>query len=586
MAEPLKPAEPASESRRTSSSKGRPLSRRRKWLFRFAAVVLSLLPFVVLELALRWRHVGHETRLIVPTNPATPTTFRFNPDADRAYYGVENLWGPDLRPFEAPKPDGVYRIVVVGGSSVAGFPYPFELAMPRQLELVLNRQAPERTFEVLNAGMTAIMSSSEVDVVRQAIACQPDLIVIHTGHNEFYGPGGSASKFGGFAPDLYPLTQLLKRQRSFQLLLSAFPKPEKTHLVETLPADINIPLDGDVYRATEQRFRRNLERMIEIASDANTPILLTTVPANLRDTAPLQPPTSEAAADKLKQISRLITYREYENALAALAEAARIAPDDPLVVYRTAQCLEGLGRNRDAAEKYVLAADLDGCRFRAASSFLNLIRDVAQEAGPSVHFCDVEAELRSRSEFPAPGADFFLEHVHFNFEGNWQVACILGRNIVEDVLGGAWQTERAPDAATRNELLGVTQLDHLAADSMVLIGFNAWPFNLSPARIEEIQALKGTMGERFAALDPAEREIFAGLSMDAMHQHLQLAMGDGWLAIGNAERALAAYQRHIERRPWEVFGYQRAATALESLGRRAEANKMLARGGEKHRGSP
>jgi tetratricopeptide (TPR) repeat protein len=556
----------------------RTLSRRRKWLFRLAAIGLSLLPLLVLEVALRWRGVGHDTRLLVRDDAASaPTVYRFNSHADRAYYGVDDLWGPDLRPFEIPKPAGVYRIVVVGGSTVAGFPYPFELAMPRQLELILSRQAPERKFEVLNAGMTAIMSLSEIDVVRQALACQPDLIVIHTGHNEFYGPGGSASNFGSLTPGLYPLTQVLKRQRSFQLLLSAFPKPSKQHLVENLPADIDIPLDGDTYRRTEARFRRNLERMIEIAVEAKVPVLLTTVPSNLRDLAPLAPPKNEVAIQRLKEASRALMYQEYQPALAALADAASADPSEPLGAYYKAQCLEGLGRKQEAAEAYALAADLDGCRFRAASSFLEAIRHIAQSAPPDVHFCDVAKELQSRSQFPAPGSDFFLEHVHYNFQGHWEVADILGRRIIQDVLKSEWRTERAFDDAARDELLGVTALDHLAADSVTMIGFNAWPFTLSPARKQETLALKSRMEERYLLLEPAEREIFAELPVDAMHQHLHLAMGDGWLAAGKFERALVAFERHIQRRPWETLGYTRAAAALNMQGKTAEAAEMLAR---------
>jgi tetratricopeptide (TPR) repeat protein len=520
-----------------------------------------------LELALRAFGVGYDTRLVVQDEAsASPTAFRFNPQADRTYYGLDDLSGPELRPFNIPKPEGVYRIVVVGGSSVAGFPYPFELAMPRQLELVLNLQMPERKFEVLNAGMTAIMSSSEVDVVRQALACQPDLIVIHTGHNEFYGPGGSASKLGALAPGLDSLSRFLKRQRSFQVFLSTLARPTKSHLIETLPADVQIPLDGLTYRRTEDRFRQNLKRMVEIAANASTPILLTTVPSNLRDMAPIEPPTSNRVAQRLREVERRMMYGEYEPAFAALTQTREANPNDSLVNYRMAQCLEGLGRWQEASQAYSLAADLDGCRFRAPSSFLNAVRDIAQASPRGVYFCDSAAKLHARSKLPAPGYDFFLEHVHFNMDGNWEMACILARSVVEDVLKAAWREERVPDDASRDELLEATPLDQLAAESTALVVLRAWPFDLSPARGAEIHALTEQVAGRYGALQPMERELFAGVSMDAMSQHLHLAMGDAWLAAGDPNRALAAYQRHIKRRPWEALGYLRSAAVLERQG--------------------
>ena len=123
--------------------KRRPLSRRRKWSFRLLAIGLSLAPLLLLELGLRIGGFGYDTSLIVKApHTDSSTKFQFNPSVDRAYYGPVDLAGPEPRHFEIPKPAGVYRIVVVGGSTVAGFPYPFELALPRHLQVILQQQLP------------------------------------------------------------------------------------------------------------------------------------------------------------------------------------------------------------------------------------------------------------------------------------------------------------------------------------------------------------------------------------------------------------------------------------------------------------
>jgi len=559
-------------------TKRRSLSRRRKWGFRVAAICLALLPFFLIEFTLRLCGMGYETRLVVPMpDAAVPNTFQFNPAADRAYYGVVDLWGPDPRPFQIPKPADTFRIVVIGGSTVAGFPYPFELALPHQLEAVLASQHSERQFEVLNTGMTAITSTSEVDNVRQAIACQPDLIVAHTGHNEFYGPGGSASTANRLTSGIPGLTRFVKRQRSFQLLASLMRKPTDEHLVSTLPADIGIPLDGPVFQSTQDRFRNNLTRMVELARRANIPVLLSTVPSNVRDMAPLQPTVDEATLADLKRIDMLMSYREYEDALAATQKARVVHPNDPLVAYRAGQCFEQLGRRQEAADAYVRAANLDGCRLRAATSFLNVVDEVASIQPQGVYFCDAAETLQARSEFPAPGNDFFLEHVHYNLEGTWQVASILAQSITEQVLKKPWQSDRLPDAEQRDSLLGITPLDHLAGDSLTAVLFDAWPFNLSPARDAEKQQTSVRLATRFQAIAPAERALFANLSLDAMHQHLWLAMGDAWLENGNPQESLTAFERHIFRRPWEAAGYLGAARALSAAGKNDQAELMRER---------
>lgn len=534
---------------------------RRVWLFRLIAVALSLLPLVILEIGLRVFGLGYDTRLVVPVaGDAAPSTYRLNPSVDRAYFGLVDLSGPEPRPFALPKPQGVFRILVVGGSTVAGFPFPFELAMPRQLEIVLEQQSPDRQFEVLNAGITAINSHSEVDIVRQGIACEPDLIVVHSGHNEFYGPGGEASTASGFAPSLYPLLQVLRRQRLFQLGVSLVFRAPKAHLQETLPADIAIPWDGPVVARARGSFEAHLRDMVATATRARIPILLTTVPCNLRDQSPmhslprkdLTEQQQQEQAERCRAAARHSSYREYDAALAELKVARELDPTSSILAYREAQCLEGLGRNDAAADAYALAADLDGCRFRAPSVFNAAVQRVAGDGPSTVLFCDVASRLREQSRFPVPGDDLFLEHVHCNLQGNWHVALILGRFIQEQVLHAEWRPERIPTGERRDALLGVTPVDHLAADSFALMAVRAWPLKLAADSPLEIERAKTRVSRDYALLSPLDRKIFAGLNLDTIQQDLLIGMAGGYRAVGRDDLAQEMFRRHALRRPWEV----------------------------------
>ena len=110
----------------------RSLSSRRKWFFRLISVSFPFAFLCLLELALNWMGIGKDLRLLVPAETSTARGMvRFNPDSDLAYYGPINLVGPEPRPFVLPKTAGAFRIVVIGASTVQGFPYPPELAFPR-----------------------------------------------------------------------------------------------------------------------------------------------------------------------------------------------------------------------------------------------------------------------------------------------------------------------------------------------------------------------------------------------------------------------------------------------------------------------
>ncbi|MDA1052939.1 MAG: hypothetical protein O3C40_21005 [Planctomycetota bacterium] len=561
-------------------------SSRRKWLFRCLAIAISLLPLVLLEFALRLFGYGYDTRLIVPAPDAgSATTYQFNAPADRAYYGPEDLSGPEPRPFEIPKPESVYRIVVVGGSTVAGFPYPFELALPKHLEVILGQQLPEMQFEVLNAGITSINSFSEVDIVRQAIACDPDLIVVHSGHNEFYGPGGSASTSSNLTPALYLVMQTLRRQRSFQLALSPIPRRTGSHLIETLPADIAIGLDGEVFNNTQARYRANLQKIVDIAKRSQIPIIVSSVPSNLRDLSPLQTISSlaltageaEAQASQLKEGMRHISYQQYDLALQTLTEARRVDPTHPLLVYRQAQCLEMLERRGEAAEAYALAADLDGCRFRAPSSFSKVVREVAKREPAGVYFCDVAAQFQSVSRLPAPGSDLFLEHVHYNLEGHWQAARFLAECIIEEVLGKAWDVERFPNDQRRDKLLQITPFDHLVADAQIVGILGVWPLSLSPGRDEEAKLVQDRWRSTYAALPQLDQDLFTSQTLESMTQNVLVVMGQAYLSVGREKLALDSFRRHMQRRPWDASGYVGVVMSFRAQGKLSEAREVLNR---------
>ena len=93
--------------------------------------------------------------------------------------------------FVEPAPENLYRVVFVGASTVQGFPHPRRLAAASFLESMLQDAMPDRTVEVFNLGITSIASFAVAQVVKDALALEPDLVVVYTGHNEFYGIYGA-----------------------------------------------------------------------------------------------------------------------------------------------------------------------------------------------------------------------------------------------------------------------------------------------------------------------------------------------------------------------------------------------------------
>ena len=99
---------------------------------------------------------------------------------------------------------------------------------------------PEREVEVVNLGITSIASFAVAQVVEDALVLSPDLVVVYTGHNEFYGLYGT----GRNQRLQYFLRQLHLTYLVDGLLGSIGSEDEPTDLIKMAAARGEVPLHG------------------------------------------------------------------------------------------------------------------------------------------------------------------------------------------------------------------------------------------------------------------------------------------------------------------------------------------------------
>ena len=160
--------------------------------------------------------------------------------------------------FEVPKPEGTYRIVVLGGSAAFGAGVPDEMTIPAYLEAGLD-YFPYRV-EVINAGVPGGTSFGELwRALNQLPKVGPDLVVVYSGYNDSLArhdnPGiahfahmrelGEAS-----APELDPLREAWRATKTRALLERAqFEIDARTGSYAKLPFDrAPIPEKAEVWR--------------------------------------------------------------------------------------------------------------------------------------------------------------------------------------------------------------------------------------------------------------------------------------------------------------------------------------------------
>ena len=94
--------------------------------------------------------------------------------------------GAELRRIP-PKGPSEIRLFAFGGSTVKGAPVP-EVGFVAQIQYWVHRLYPNRNIRVYNFGYPAADTAYVLRQLTRRLDDQPDLVIVETGGNEFFGP--------------------------------------------------------------------------------------------------------------------------------------------------------------------------------------------------------------------------------------------------------------------------------------------------------------------------------------------------------------------------------------------------------------
>jgi tetratricopeptide (TPR) repeat protein len=353
----------------------------------------------------------------------------------------------------------VFRIAILGDSAPGGWPSP-AYSLARILPALLPETASGRTLEVLNLCLQQGNSHVLREVARDLSRLQPDATVILAGNHEIAGPGGPAAGFGRLhaSPGSVRLEILLTRWHLVRALrlLSDRLHPRRAdreawqNREPISPARRMAPDDRRVVLA-HRAFRRNLEAIVDAASAASGRVLLCTVPVNLADAPPFATTFSpdETLAQQVRETLRRAEKEESsghaEAAEGLYAAALSLYPSHAQACWRAARLAAKGGKTEEARALYVRARDLDAIPLRADSGMNDAIREIASSRG-DVALVDLEKTFFDATDAAAPGREFFLDHVHYTFEG----ATLAARAIIAALGDGS---ARRTTVQVKNALL-------------------------------------------------------------------------------------------------------------------------------------
>jgi len=490
-----------SQNANNLTSSSQPISVAKKRVFTIILIFLPLLFLILLEAGLQIFNYGGNLDLFILKKTGQISEFVLNKDFTKRYFFKKGVKTPIplSQAFNSEKDSLTYRVFCLGASTTQGFPYPPYAGFPAILENILSTLHPERKVEVVNCGVTAITSHSVLDMGREILRkYQPDLLVVYTGHNEFYGVFGQASTLSLF--ENRTLLQIfLKMQHSKLFLLlrntlnmlfgerinreSMF---DTSTLMGLVLKDIGIQLNNDIFRRTENHFQENIEDLIKEAKQHHTDILICNLLDNLRDFAPFASMHSENFWEKdttqwyqlIKSAEEFQNSGNYQQAIDHYLQALKIDSCYAQTNYQLAQSYDALLNFDLAGRYYLLAKDFDVIRFRAPSSFNHMIREATNKY--NVPLVDLEKTFSQISPAGIIGNNLLHEHVHPNQKGYLQMARAISKTMSEHgLIRDAWNWTRDQTDSAYLAMSHVTLLDYEVVNYSLFRLTSHWPFTNS-----------------------------------------------------------------------------------------------------------
>ena len=329
----------------------------RKITHRVAAILLPLMVIVACEGIVR---LFGTTTFLIPVS-GQPDYQTVNPAyASRYFRGF--IPQVAYNPFLKHKPDSVFRVVTLGGSTTAGYPYPFYVGFPERFAARFRSIHPERPVEVINLGMTALSSHVLRDITPHVIKMEPDAVLMYAGHNEYYGAYGAATQI--LHPILIRALLWLKQSvlfRKFEGLIAPPVESNRTMMAQST-TDVGIVNGGRVFHTGIQNFDQNLDAILQKFHQEGIPTYVGLTVSNMMTQAPLG--DDSTANLHWKNGQQYWANRDTLNAMKAFLQAKEYDP----IRFRAPEEINHVITRRADEHRAIVVNTMEGFPFGSSDS--------------------------------------------------------------------------------------------------------------------------------------------------------------------------------------------------------------------------
>jgi tetratricopeptide (TPR) repeat protein len=546
---------------------------KKRLIFKTVAIFLPFLGLFMVEISLRIFHYGNNLNLFIEARN-NPDYLVLNPAASKRYF-INESFAPtgNSELFKKNKDDSTLRIFILGESTTIGYPFFHNGSFHRWLQYRLMRTFPDRQFEIINLSLTAVNSYTVLGFAKELINYKPDVVLIYTGHNEFYGTLGVGSSNRLVNNTMINRLMLFLRQfRIVQLLTNLYEKVKNSPgsdtqysgqtLMQRMVGDQQIAFGSNLYDKGVKQFVSNINETLELFNNHHIPVFVSNLVCNDRDLKPFVSilPDSVRFPDFGKNL--VLGVNEFDqgnwkSAYQYLQLADKIYDAHALCNFYLGKLSDLQGDQVKAKFYFARARDMDGLRFRAPTQINDTISKLCNKY-PYAHLVDTKTVFEESSTDHIIGNELMLEHVHPN---------LIGYAILSDVFYEALKKEQIISPAKENELtfqqliqtMPITTVDSLTGIFRISRLKNSWPFKASFAR----DSLEIRSEEEKLADSIAFQKMSWPYAMDVLYNY--------YLAKNDLLKAKTVLETLVLEYPTEANFYDRTAAIYGKLGNYEDA---------------
>ncbi len=499
-----------------------------KWFY-LVIIFFPVVFLLVLELALRGVDYGKNYDTFIKVSDNLDEYLFFNPEMVSKFFSDKSVV-PSVVPdaFKEIKNPETFRIFVLGGSSAAGYPYPTNASFSRQLKRRLQLVYQAKDFEVVNLGVSAVNSVFMAHVIDDVLKQSPDLILIYTGHNEYYGAYGAAGSGLIIPPGVLLMIKEFKIYQLVESILGVFSSDKESGgrtLMAEMAGDNLVPLDSDAYKKGLSNFNDNLDYILARCSSSHIPVIIGNVTSNLMR-FPLDYIVNNASE----------ALKTYDKGIAELDSN-----------YPSAKQL------------LVNAKDQDMLRFRAPEATNEIIKSEADKYNFAM--VNVDSVFRNYYHNRLPGYKLFADHLHPNIDGYFLLSKVFFDGIKRsNVISGNLNKSVSgiADRILRNTF-PFTRLDSTYADIKLKVLMGSYPFT----KVNNTNSVLAAYPLKNKADSLAMSAINGQISWDNAHYKL----AEYYFGKKAYNKFFNEMMALIYDKPYDTYRYNAATEYLNECGR-------------------